>query len=109
LLSDLSTDNTTLDSVNNTTLASVDLPSVTSSDVTHLSPTSTHVPIVRSVDKVSSSLPNTISLSEDYIRASVGFRRIDTLKKHLSTLYQPTVKLANSPDAVLDAGDVATL
>jgi hypothetical protein len=45
-----------------------------------------HTPIIRSVDKVSSSLPNKISMSEDLIRSSVGFRRIDTMRKHFSSL-----------------------
>jgi hypothetical protein len=49
-------------------------------------------------------------LSEDFIRASVGFRHIDTIKKYLSTLYSDTVKLDNTPsDAILDSGDSATM
>jgi len=38
-----------------------------------------HVPIIRSVDKPSSSLPATISMGEDFIKSCVGFRRVDTL------------------------------
>ncbi len=40
---------------------------------------SIHVPIIRSVDKPSSSLPATISMGEDFIKSCVGFRRVDTL------------------------------
>jgi len=48
--------------------------------------------------------------TEDIIHASIGFRKIETIKKHLSTLYQPTIILDNSPaNAILDAGDIATL
>jgi len=72
--------------------------------------TSPFIPIIRSVDKVSSSMPNTISMTEDYLRSCVGFRRIDTLKKHLKTLYQPTITMDNTPpDAILDPGYLATL
>jgi hypothetical protein len=49
-------------------------------------------------------------MNEDYIRACIGFRRIDTIKRHLSSLYQDSVKLDGSPaDAVLDQGDLATV
>jgi hypothetical protein len=49
-------------------------------------------------------------LSEDYIHASVGFRRIDTIKSHLKELYQHTITLDSTPaDAVLDKGDFVTL
>jgi hypothetical protein len=68
------------------------------------------VPILRCVDKPSSSLPSRLTLTEDLIRASVGFRRIDTIKSHLQDLYQNTVYLDNTPtDAVLDKGDLATI
>jgi len=77
---------------------------------TNSSSLSQHIPLVRSVDKVSSTLPKVISMSEDFIRCCVGFRRIDTLKQHLDHLYQPTVTLDKTPpDAVLDPGDVATM
>jgi hypothetical protein len=67
-------------------------------------------PIIRSVDKVSSSLPMSITMSEDFIRASMGFRRIDTIKKYLPDLYEDTIKLDHlPPDAILDKGDMATL
>jgi hypothetical protein len=70
----------------------------------------TAVPIVRCVDKCSTSLPLCITFSEDFIRSSVGFRRVDTLRHHLKDLYQITVKLDSSPpDAILDIGDLATL
>jgi hypothetical protein len=67
-------------------------------------------PIVRSVDKPSSSLPASISMNEDYIKACVGYRRVDTMKRQFQNLYQPTVKLDNTPaDAILPSGNVATL
>jgi hypothetical protein len=69
-----------------------------------------HVPIVRSVDKVSSSLPKVITMLEDFLRGCVSFRKIDTLKQHFSSLYQETIKLDKSPpDAILDSGNFATL
>ena len=40
-----------------------------------------HTPLTRSVDKISSSLPKTMLMTDDYLRACVGFRRVDTLKK----------------------------
>jgi hypothetical protein len=68
------------------------------------------VPILRCIDKVSTSLPSCLTLTEDYIRASVGFRRVDTIKGHLPDLYQDTIKLDSLPaDAVLDKGDLSTL
>lgn len=49
-------------------------------------------------------------LTKDLIRAGVGYRKIETIKKHLSDLYQPTITLdSQPPDAVLDAGDFSTL
>jgi len=51
-----------------------------------------------------------MTYTEDFIRASVGFRRIDTIKSHLSDLYQDTVSLDSlPPDAVLDPGDFSTM
>ncbi len=82
-------------------------------DELHPSPNTTSpapVPILRCVDKASTSLPSRLTLTEDYIRASVGFRRIDTIKGHLQDLYQTTVHLDSLPaDAVLDKGDLSTL
>jgi hypothetical protein len=70
----------------------------------------TRVPILMCIDKVSSSLPSRLTLNEDHIRACIGFRRIDIIKRHLSMLYQDTVQLDSTPrDAVLDRGDLATL
>jgi hypothetical protein len=78
--------------------------------VTNTSPSNGSSPIVRSVDKPSSSLPCTITMSEDFLRASMGFRRVDTIKRNLSNLYCDTIKLdSSSADAVLDAGDLATM
>ncbi len=74
--------------------------------------TSDHVysPIIQSVDKPSSSLPKVLTFSEDLLHASVGFRRIDFMKQHLSDLYQHTVRLDSLPvDAVLDEGNFTTL
>jgi hypothetical protein len=69
-----------------------------------------NVPIIRCVDKPSTSLSKKITFSEDLIRASVGFHRIDSIKKYLPELYQDTVKLDSTPaDAVFDLGDIATL
>jgi len=73
-------------------------------------PSRCNPPILRCIDKASSSLPSKIMFTEDSIRSSVGFRRIDTIKAHLADLYQPTVSLNNLPeDAVLDVGHVTTL
>jgi hypothetical protein len=70
----------------------------------------TYIPIIRSVDKVPSSLPKKVSMSEDFIRASVGCRHIEILKKNISHLYQGTITLDKTPqDAVLDSGDFATM
>jgi hypothetical protein len=84
-------------------------------DIQNLPPTPpissfSQVPILRCVNKVSSSLPARILFTEDSIRSSIGFRRVDTIKAHLHELYQPTVSINKFPeDAVLDAGLVATL
>jgi hypothetical protein len=49
-------------------------------------------------------------MSEDFIRASMGFRRIDKIKKYLPDLYEDTIKLDHlPPDAILDQRDMATL
>ncbi len=71
---------------------------------------SVNVPILRCVDKVSTSLLSRITCTEDFIRASVGFRRIDTMKKFLPSLYKDTLTLDTlPPDAVLDVGEFATM
>ena len=68
------------------------------------------VPILQCADKVSVPLPSRLTFTEDFIRASVGFRHIDSIKQHLSTLYQDTISLDALPsDAVMDLGDCATL
>jgi hypothetical protein len=62
-----------------------------------------HCPIVQSVGKPSSSLPNSFLLSG-------GFRRIVALRKHFGDLYQNTLRFDSMPaDAVLDDGNLATL
>jgi hypothetical protein len=49
-------------------------------------------------------------MTEDYLRSCVGYRRIDTLKKYLACLYQPTITLDHTPpDTILDPGFYATL
>jgi hypothetical protein len=49
-------------------------------------------------------------MSEDFLRQCTGFRRLDTMLRCFSNLYQDTVKLDNTPaDAVLDVGNYATL
>jgi hypothetical protein len=68
------------------------------------------VPILRCVDKPSSHLPARITLTEDFIRASVGFRCIEMMKSHLKQLYQDTIIIDTLPaDAVLDQGEFANL
>jgi hypothetical protein len=65
------------------------------------------VPILRCVDKPSSHLPARITLTEDFIRASVGFRHIEMMKSHLKQLYQDTIIIDTLPaDAVLDQGEL---
>jgi len=68
------------------------------------------IPLVRLVDKPSTSLPKHMSMTEDFLRACIGYRRIDTLKKNFTQLYQDSVKLDNLPaDNVLDSGHLASL
>jgi hypothetical protein len=83
--------------------------SVCPDSVTNLS-SQLPVPILRCVDKPSSSLPSKITYTEDFVRASVGFRRIDSIKNKFSDLYQNTIAFDSlPPDAVLDNGDFSTL
>ncbi|MFN9980811.1 MAG: hypothetical protein ACK53Y_12880, partial [bacterium] len=72
LCSSLSSDDITVVTSNLTSTDSAPIPSSIP----------TFIPILRSVDKPSSSLPDTISMSKDFIKACVGFRLIETLKKH---------------------------
>ncbi len=106
-------DNITIDQLSTTPLhsnCSLDLGLLSNTDPVSDTSTVPFIPIIRSVDKPSSSLPKNISMSEDYLRSCVGFHRIDTLKKHLLQLYQPTVTLDHTPpDAILDPGCYATL
>jgi hypothetical protein len=68
------------------------------------------VPILRCVDKPATSLPSRLTFTEDFLHASVSFRRIDMIKSHLATLYQNTITLDSSPpDAVLYLGDLSNL
>jgi hypothetical protein len=85
-------------------------PSISSDTTVTDSSSQLPIPILQCVDKPSTSLPSRITYTEDFIRASVGFRRIDSIKTHFSTLYQNTIKFDTlPPDAVLDAGNFATL
>ncbi len=77
---------------------------------TNLSSCTVRPLIIRSIDKPSSFLPRTVTVSEDYLRASVSFRKVDCMRQHFKDLYQDTVRIDNLPaDAVLDPGDYATL
>jgi hypothetical protein len=68
------------------------------------------IPIVRSVDKASTSLAKKVSMSEDSLRASLGFHWVDSIRHHFLTLYQDTITFNLTPaDAVLDNGDFATM
>lgn len=68
------------------------------------------IPLIRSVDKPSLSLPVTISMSEDFLHATVGFRHINTMKWYLQDLCANSIQLDSTPaDAVLDPGDLATM
>ncbi len=59
------------------------------------------IPLIRSVDKPASSLPIMITVSEDFLRASMGFRWIDTVKRHFPSLYSNNLCLDSTPaDAV---------
>ncbi len=88
---------------------------VSTESITHSSPlpnesSDPRVPILRCVDKPSSSLPSRITLNEDFIRASVGPRRIDMIRSQFSSLYQDTIKFDNTPgDVILDSGALATV
>ncbi len=94
---------TTTDTASSVTLPTTPFPSTNTSS-------SAQCPILRYIDKPSSSLPSRIAFSEDYLHASGGFHRIDIIKKCISDLYQDTISMANPPaDAVLDKGDFATL
>jgi hypothetical protein len=106
----LASDNSSLQSPNTEEHILNNNESISSNSPTNQSFVPSHIPIVRSVDKPSSSLPKNISMTEDYLRSCVGFRRIDTLRQHLKNLYQNTIKLDNMPpDAVHDPGFYATL
>lgn len=70
---------------------------------------SVSIPIIHCVDKASSSLPDRLTFTEDILCSSIGFCRVDTMKQHLSHLYQDTIALDHTPpDAVLDIGHFAT-
>ncbi len=55
------------------------------------------VPILWYVDKPSSSLPSVLTLTQRIIHSCVAFRRINTIKQHLQTLYHDTVSVDLSP------------
>jgi len=105
-LSDIASDTPVLDSTI-TTFSSME--STLPTNFTNSS-SPVNVPILRCVDKPSASLPSQITFTEDFLRASVGFRRVDTIKSHLSDLYANTVNLDSSPpDATLDIGEFSTI
>lgn len=69
-----------------------------------------NVPTLRPVDKVSSTLPATVTINKDKLHSCLGFRNIDNVVKCITTHYQPTIKLTSTPsDPVMDLGDVATM
>jgi hypothetical protein len=107
------TDNTLIDSMNLLPATAELLHPENTSHPTHSTNPSSlpiHIPIVRSVDKASSSLPKKMTMSEDFLRSCVGYRHIDTLKKQFNTLYQDTVQIDHTPpDAVLDPGCFASM
>jgi hypothetical protein len=105
LLDQFSDTQSSLTPSNNDTTNNID----TTSPGTNLTSTTIHIPLVHSIDKPSSS-PTKISMSEDYLHASVGFQHIDTLKQQLDNLYLDGIQLTSMPaDAILDSGDLATL
>jgi hypothetical protein len=51
-----------------------------------------------------------MTMREDHLRACVGFRRVDAMKKHFHHLYQSTISLDNTPaDTILDPGFYASI
>jgi hypothetical protein len=109
-LSEVMSSSDDLPITNTTLITTSDITDNVSSNPFTTSSVEVPAPILRCVDKSSSSLPSKIAYAEDFLRACVGFHRIDTLKTHLSTLYAGTVKLDNLPsDAVLDSGLLANL
>jgi hypothetical protein len=71
---------------------------------------SSNTRIIHSVDKQLLSISKIVQVNEDFLRACVGFCRVDTLKKYLNILHQPTLRLDNTPaDAILDPGFYASL
>jgi hypothetical protein len=109
-IQDLDIPDPTSDDIDQSTSAPEDAVSTFNTSNTNLPSSTIDAPIVRAIDKASSSLPSKISMSEDYIRACIGFRRVDILKQHFSDLYQTTVTLDSTPpDAVLDSGNFATM
>jgi hypothetical protein len=108
LSSDVPSDDPTLTPVHSN--RTVDILSADPTIQAYKDDTPPFIPIIRSVDIPSSSLPKCVSMTEDYLRSCVGYRRIDTLKKNLACLYQPTITLDHTPpDAILDPGFYATL
>jgi len=77
---------------------------------TESSSSATVMPIIRSVDKPSSSLPQHITMTEDFLCAGLGFCRIDAIKSKFADLYKDTVTFDSLPaDAFLDHGDFASI
>jgi hypothetical protein len=105
-------DDTTPDALATTfsSLTTSNTEDITDNINTELSSFTAPTLIIRLVDKPSLSTPNKVTVSEDFLRASMGFRRIDTVKKYMHELYSDTLSLFSTPaDTVLDSGDLATL
>jgi hypothetical protein len=105
-------DDTTPDALATTfsSLTTSNTEDITDNINTELSSFTAPTLIIRLVDKPSLSTPNKVTVSEDFLRASMGFRRIDTVKKYMHELYRDTLSLVSTPaDAVLASGDLATL
>jgi hypothetical protein len=103
------TDTTIEQSINTDTNDSIEEPpSIT--DTTNKSSHDSHIPLLHAVDKPSTYLPTTITMSEDHLCACVGFHQVETMKKHFNDLYLDSIKLDTlPPDAVFDIGDLATM
>jgi hypothetical protein len=103
------TDTTIEQSINTDTNDSIEEPpSIT--NTTNKSSHDSHIPLLHAVDKPSTYLPTTITMSEDHLRACVGFHQVETMKKHFNDLYLDSIKLDTlPPDAVFDIGDLATM
>jgi hypothetical protein len=76
--------------INTDTTESMTVPS-SLIDTTKTSSQDIHIPIICTIDKPSTSLPTTITMSEYYLRACVGLCRVDTMKKNFNNLYLDSI------------------